>query len=71
MEGEFVKKTTNISQWVLIYKVAVFRVSAEIKDVSVVSECANDNDREIVRKIKCAVYFSKESLYIVWNSYSW
>ncbi len=71
MEAEFVKKNTNISQWVLIYKVAVSRVSSVIKDVSVVSKCANDNDREIVRKIKCPVHFSKENLYIVWNRYSW
>ena len=40
-------------------------MSAVIKDVSVVPNCANDNDREIVRKIKCPVHFSKENLYIV------
>jgi hypothetical protein len=41
-----------------MYKVAVFRMSAIIKDVSVVAKCANDNHREKVRKIKCPVRFS-------------
>ncbi len=71
MEWEFIEENTNMSQWVLIYKVAVFRVSGAIKDVSVVSKCPNDNDTEIVRKIKCSAYISEENLYIIWNPYSW